>query len=79
MSVTDPHRPQSERHDFDAGILRIIVLGAIALIVGSMVTYDLIRPRSTTTVMPRRSIVGAKQELSSPSTFDMAHMNSDES
>jgi hypothetical protein len=83
MSVTDPHTPQSERHVFDAGILRIIVLGAIALIVGSMVTYDLIRPRSTTTVMPfprpQQSIVGAKQELNSPSTFDTAHMNSDES
>jgi hypothetical protein len=79
MSAPDPQK--SERPVFDAGILRIIVLGSIALIVGSMVTYDLIRPRSTLTVMPfprpRPSIVGAKQEPGSPSIFGTGHMNAD--
>jgi hypothetical protein len=47
--------PPTERQPLDAGVLRISILAMLALLLGSMLTYDLVRSRliSTSTPFPR--------------------------
>jgi hypothetical protein len=52
--MTLPHNSPlpSERPSFEADVVRIGVLGLIALILGSMLAYDLVRPQSTSASAP---------------------------
>jgi hypothetical protein len=45
--------PPTARQPLDAGVIRIGVLAMLALIVGSMLTYELVRSISPSTPLPR--------------------------
>jgi hypothetical protein len=45
--------PPTDRQPLDAGVIRIGVLAMLALIVGSMFTYELVRSTSPSTPLPR--------------------------
>ena len=56
--------PPMERQPLDVGVLRIGILALIALIVGSMFTYELVRlSPSTPLPKPRPSALGAAPVL----------------
>jgi hypothetical protein len=59
MTSSHVSPPPTERQALDAGVVRTGILALIALIVGSMLTYDLVRfwP-STPLPRPRSSAVG---------------------
>jgi hypothetical protein len=44
--------PPTERQPLDAGVLRISILAVLALILGSMLAYDLVRPWLTSPSAP---------------------------
>jgi hypothetical protein len=52
--MTFPHKPlpPGARPSFDADAVRISVLGLIALIVGTMLAYDFVRPLSNSASAP---------------------------
>jgi hypothetical protein len=64
-SRTSP--PPTEPQPLDAGVLRTSILAMLALILGSMLAYDLVRPRltspSTPFPKPRPSASGAAPVL----------------
>jgi hypothetical protein len=45
--------PPTERQPLDAGLVRAAVLAMLAIIVGSMFTYELVRSASPSTPLPR--------------------------
>jgi hypothetical protein len=53
MTSSELSPPPTERQPLDAGVLRASVLALIALIVGSMFTYELVRSTSPSTPLPR--------------------------
>jgi hypothetical protein len=56
--------PTSDRSEpLDAGVVRAGVLAMLALIVGSMFTYELVRSTSPSTPLPRPSASGAAPAL----------------
>jgi hypothetical protein len=60
MTSSHVFPPPMERKAVDAGVLRTGILALIALIVGSMVTYELVRfSPSTPLPRPRPSALGA--------------------
>jgi hypothetical protein len=64
-SRTSP--PPTEPKPLDAGVLRASILAMLALILGSMLAYDLVRPRLTSPSAPfprpRPSASGAAHVL----------------
>jgi hypothetical protein len=64
--------PATERSLLDAGVLRRGILALIALIVGTMFTYDLVRP-SPRTPLPR-SRSGALGAASAPAVNPGGHI-----
>jgi hypothetical protein len=63
MTSSELSPPPTERQPLDAGVLRASVLALIALIVGSMFTYELVRSTSPSTPLPRPSASGAAPVL----------------
>ena len=60
MTPSDISLPPMERQPLDVGVLRTGILALIALIVGSMFTYELVRfSPSTPLPRPRPSALGA--------------------
>jgi len=45
--------PPTDRQPLDAGVVRIGVLAMLAIIIGSMFTYELVRLTSPSTPLPR--------------------------
>ena len=45
--------PSTDRQPLDAGVVRASVLAMLALIVGSMLTYELVRSTSPSTPIPK--------------------------
>jgi len=55
--------PPTDRQPLDASVVRTGVLAMLALIVGSMFTYELVRSTSPSTPLPRPSASGAAPVL----------------
>jgi len=53
MTSSELSPPPTERQPLGAGVIRIGVLAMLALIVGSMLTYELVRSTSPSTPLPR--------------------------
>jgi hypothetical protein len=53
MTCSELSPPPTERQPLGAGVIRIGVLAMLALIVGSMLTYELVRSTSPSTPSPR--------------------------
>jgi hypothetical protein len=53
MTSSELSPPPTERQPLDAGVVRTGVLAMLALIVGSMFTYELVRSTSSSTPLPR--------------------------
>jgi hypothetical protein len=53
MTSSELSPPPTERQPLDAGVIRVGVLAMLALIVGSMLTYELVRSTSPSTPLPR--------------------------
>jgi hypothetical protein len=53
MTSPEPSPPPTERRPLDAGVVRAGVLAVLAVIVGSMFTYELVRSTSPSTPLPR--------------------------
>jgi hypothetical protein len=51
--MTSPELPPTERQPLDASVVRAGVLAMLAIIVGSMFTYELVRSASPSTPLPR--------------------------
>ena len=64
MTSTHVSPPSMEQSPLDAGVLRAGILALVALIVGSMFTYDLVRSSPRTPLpRPRPSAFGAAPVL----------------
>ena len=53
MTFPEISPPPTERQPLDAGLVRAGVLAVLALIVGSMFAYELVRSTSPSTPLPR--------------------------
>jgi hypothetical protein len=53
MTSPEPTPPPTDRQPLDASVVRAGVLAMLALIVGSMFTYELVRSTSPSTPLPR--------------------------
>jgi hypothetical protein len=53
MTSSELSPPPKDRQPLDAGVVRAGVLAMLALIVGSMFTYELVRSTSPSTPLPR--------------------------
>jgi len=53
MTFSELSPPPTDRQALDAGVVRAGVLAMLALIIGSMFTYELVRSTSPSTPLPR--------------------------
>jgi hypothetical protein len=53
MTSSELSPPPTDRPPLDAGVLRTSVIALIAVIIGSMFTYELVRSISSSTPLPR--------------------------